>query len=336
MCVTIIYYELNGVANSDVSQLDLAQTDQDTILVATHLFSPRRDLPYTPLWYNVTSQLRNLTLRRCFRTTVYSRAPPSAPPQTISRKDAHVPTQLHHGVVARATEDSTLAVIPAEAFRRLTKKFPKATGHIVQGKLLRVVMITWLPAPYNSDSYTIFARNVQTARINTLVWPPKFFALKKAINDIACHPLPASFYEGGGLQYLRQPLWRNAWIGNLRQTTSHTCHLWENPLWLDQSCREPKFPIALYQYDRLSDLRHPAMKYKRVISQYAGSQWGVPASYAHIQHLEYSSRCPRFNFRDKRRCGQTVVLRVFQGMILIFETKWCPASPSQLGCFNHR
>ena len=27
---------------------------------------------------------------------------------------------------------------------------------------------------------------------------------EKAINDIACHPLPASFYEGGGLQYLRQ------------------------------------------------------------------------------------------------------------------------------------
>jgi lysophospholipid hydrolase len=41
--------------------------------------------------------------------------------------------QLHHGVVARASEDSTLAVIPAEAFSRLTKKFPKATGHMVQG-----------------------------------------------------------------------------------------------------------------------------------------------------------------------------------------------------------
>lgn len=26
---------------------------------------------------------------------------------------------------------------------------------------------------------------------------------EKAINDIACHPLPPSFYEGGGLQYLR-------------------------------------------------------------------------------------------------------------------------------------
>jgi lysophospholipid hydrolase len=43
------------------------------------------------------------------------------------------PTTQEQGTVARAVEDSTLAVIPAEAFRRLTKKFPKATAHIVQG-----------------------------------------------------------------------------------------------------------------------------------------------------------------------------------------------------------
>ena len=51
-----------------------------------------------------------------------------------SRAPARQPS-LHHGVVARAKEDTTLAVIPAEAFQRLTKKFPKATAHIVQGAL---------------------------------------------------------------------------------------------------------------------------------------------------------------------------------------------------------
>jgi len=45
-------------------------------------------------------------------------------------------SSIHHGTVARATEDTTLAVIPAEAFKRLVKKYPKATGHIVQGKLI--------------------------------------------------------------------------------------------------------------------------------------------------------------------------------------------------------
>lgn len=47
---------------------------------------------------------------------------PSAPfhsPHT--NRAAARPPQIHLGVVARATEDTTLAVIPAEAFRRLTK-----------------------------------------------------------------------------------------------------------------------------------------------------------------------------------------------------------------------
>lgn len=54
---------------------------------------------------------------------------------TASYRRRPMPANDTHSyeVVARATEDSTLAVIPAEAFRRLTKKFPKAAAHIVQG-----------------------------------------------------------------------------------------------------------------------------------------------------------------------------------------------------------
>lgn len=58
--------------------------------------------------------------------------------QTASGRRRPIPVNSNYGsygVVARATEDSTLAVIPAEAFRRLTKKFPKAAAHIVQGLL---------------------------------------------------------------------------------------------------------------------------------------------------------------------------------------------------------
>lgn len=49
------------------------------------------------------------------------------------RREQTLPSQVRRGVVARATQDSTLAVIPAEAFKRLTKKHPKASAHIVQG-----------------------------------------------------------------------------------------------------------------------------------------------------------------------------------------------------------
>ena len=69
--------------------------------------------------------------------SVYSTASESMTPRVpyfpLSRNGTIRPTRIHHGVVARATEDTTLAVIPAEAFRRVTKNFPKATGHIVQG-----------------------------------------------------------------------------------------------------------------------------------------------------------------------------------------------------------
>ena len=47
---------------------------------------------------------------------------------------ATVSHPVQRGTVVRAVNDTTLAVIPAEAFGRLTKKFPKASAHIVQGR----------------------------------------------------------------------------------------------------------------------------------------------------------------------------------------------------------
>ncbi|KAF9225342.1 patatin-domain-containing protein [Gyrodon lividus] len=114
----------------------------------------------------------------------HSRATSHAPSPVPS--DSNPRSQIHHGIVGRATEDSTLAVIPAEAFRRVTKKFPKATGHIVQVILTR------------------FSRVTFNAAHKYLGLTTEVLRTEKAINEIACHPLPASFYEGGGLHYLRQ------------------------------------------------------------------------------------------------------------------------------------
>ncbi|KAL4067299.1 hypothetical protein V8B97DRAFT_1873882 [Scleroderma yunnanense] len=105
---------------------------------------------------------------------------------SFALSDSTPRSQFHHGIVGRATEDSTLAVIPAEAFRRVTKKFPKATGHIVQVILTRFSRVTF------SAAHKYLGLTTEVLRT------------EKAINEIACHPLPASFYEGGGLQYLRQ------------------------------------------------------------------------------------------------------------------------------------
>ncbi|KAG5372891.1 Lysophospholipase NTE1 [Yarrowia sp. C11] len=46
-------------------------------------------------------------------------------------------------VTVRAATDSTIAIIPAAAFRRITKKFPQATAHIVQVILTRFQRVTF-------------------------------------------------------------------------------------------------------------------------------------------------------------------------------------------------
>jgi lysophospholipid hydrolase len=72
------------------------------------------------------------------------------------RKRANRPSQprrvfsmsAHPDVIARATVDTTIAIIPASAFRRLIKVYPKATAHIVHLILSRFQRIT-LATAYN-------------------------------------------------------------------------------------------------------------------------------------------------------------------------------------------
>ena len=91
---------------------------------------------------------------------------------------------FHHqgaGTVARATVDTTLAVIPAEAFKRLTKKFPNAAAHIVQVILARLSRVTF----HTAHKYLGLTKEVMRT--------------EKSINDLACFPLPSEFYEKGGM-----------------------------------------------------------------------------------------------------------------------------------------
>ncbi|KAI2786934.1 Lysophospholipase nte1 [Penicillium oxalicum] len=53
---------------------------------------------------------------------------------------------VHPDIVARATVDTTIAIIPASAFRRLTRVYPRATAHIVQVILTRLQRVTFATA----------------------------------------------------------------------------------------------------------------------------------------------------------------------------------------------
>jgi lysophospholipid hydrolase len=66
---------------------------------------------------------------------------PSLPRRAVS-------TSAHPDIIARAAVDTTIAIIPASAFRRIIKMYPKATAHIVHLILSRFQRIT-LATAYN-------------------------------------------------------------------------------------------------------------------------------------------------------------------------------------------
>ncbi|KAL8786232.1 MAG: hypothetical protein Q9213_002921 [Squamulea squamosa] len=69
------------------------------------------------------------------------RSQPSYSKQSRPRKPSKRKS-VHPDIVARATVDTTIAIIPATAFHRLTRVYPKATAHIVQVILTRLQRVT--------------------------------------------------------------------------------------------------------------------------------------------------------------------------------------------------
>jgi lysophospholipid hydrolase len=136
--------------DSDLSTDNMAQFDEGNPLSPRNR-SRRANSDVSPLKFERESTARRFS-NSSTASTVHARGvkSPSRDGSISPNQDGPMPStpiphsrHRHHpgrrltparrGVVARATVDTTLAVIPAEAFRRLTKKFPKATGHIVQG-----------------------------------------------------------------------------------------------------------------------------------------------------------------------------------------------------------
>ena len=73
-----------------------------------------------------------LILGSAFDERQYRLQPPQSRPSISAHPD----------IVARAVVDTTIAIIPASAFRRLTRVYPKATAHIVQVILTRLHRVT--------------------------------------------------------------------------------------------------------------------------------------------------------------------------------------------------
>ncbi|CAI2172102.1 9969_t:CDS:2 [Funneliformis geosporum] len=94
-------------------------------------------------------------------------------------------TSVNPNITARATVDTTLAVIPAEAFHRLTEKFPKSVANIVQVILTRFQRVTlWTGYKY-------------------LGLTKDLLRTEKLMNDIASFGLSKDFFKAGSMERLR-------------------------------------------------------------------------------------------------------------------------------------
>ncbi|KAJ2386754.1 phosphatidylcholine and lysophosphatidylcholine phospholipase, partial [Coemansia sp. RSA 2611] len=89
-------------------------------------------------------------------------------------------------VVARATTDTTLAMIPAAAFQRVTRLYPTAAAHILQVILTRLQRVTFA---------TLY---------DYLDLPDELVAIERAIGALARRPLRAEIAGSETLRQIRQ------------------------------------------------------------------------------------------------------------------------------------
>ncbi|KAF9936096.1 phosphatidylcholine and lysophosphatidylcholine phospholipase [Mortierella alpina] len=88
-------------------------------------------------------------------------------------------------IIAKAMVDTTLAVIPAEAFHRLTQKFPQAVAHIVQVILIRFQRVTLL----TGHRYLGLTKEL--------------LRMERSINEIGSYGLPPDFFRPKTMEYLK-------------------------------------------------------------------------------------------------------------------------------------
>ena len=95
---------------------------------------PRNDMAHVPrISYTSSSRIPPISLDGSAEANSARR------PQLLNR---HMSSSAHPDIIARATVDTTIAIIPAHAFRRLIKIYPKATAHIVHVILTRFQRVT--------------------------------------------------------------------------------------------------------------------------------------------------------------------------------------------------
>lgn len=140
-----------GRQDGAISQLDLSRERSESDRTEETIHGDE-DLPDSP-FHGPRSDKTVPDIRSHLRyplsavTSIHSEAPSAFLGDHKRGSDRHKSPNApgeRPTVIARATVDTTLAVIPFDAFTRLRHKFPKATGQIVSVILTRFARVTFM------------------------------------------------------------------------------------------------------------------------------------------------------------------------------------------------
>jgi lysophospholipid hydrolase len=98
--------------------------------------------------------------------------------------DLQVVRNVHPNLIAKAASNTTLAVIPANAFRRLSEKYPKAASQMAQVILTRFQRVTFLTL----HRYLGLSSELLT--------------IEKKVNEIAGSGLPSDLFDSASIESL--------------------------------------------------------------------------------------------------------------------------------------
>jgi lysophospholipid hydrolase len=170
--------EPNSASNESPSIVFPHLISRDPTPMSSPVFGTRIGEPFSPqLLFNRTSAASSASdssTARGAQLPAYFDAIPQKKPL------------LENGMAAKASQDSTLVVIPAEAFLKLNEKYPQAAAHIAQVILTRFQRVTCLA----------LARYLGLAN--------ELLAIEQQVYEYSACGLPESFFRPGGLERLRR------------------------------------------------------------------------------------------------------------------------------------
>ncbi|KAF1815152.1 lysophospholipase NTE1 [Eremomyces bilateralis CBS 781.70] len=117
-----------------------------------HSQSTPDSIPSTPVYPQSPTAIKGFSRARRSSSMLGEGRMPSIPPLSLEKSSEDVgqaqaeayrqAKSVHPNILARATVDSTIAIIPASAFRRLTRIYPKSTAQVISVIISRLNRVT--------------------------------------------------------------------------------------------------------------------------------------------------------------------------------------------------